>query len=428
MERDIRSLAILAGRGRFPREVAERARAAGASVHIIAIDGEADDDFAAFPVTRVNWGGFGAMIAAIKQGGNRTLVIVGGVKRPDIWALRPDFGFFRSLGQIAKIVTSGGDDSVLRKVVRFFEQHGIVVIGPGDAAPDLVIAAGRVGSLDIVDGALGDAAKGFEIVRALGPFDIGQGVVVADGVVEAIEGVEGTDRMIERVAMRRAEWGRGAERAGVFVKRSKPGQDLRVDMPAIGPQTVTGAAKAGLSGLAVEANRVLVVDRADVLRLADESGLFVAGVPDDAAGAVPQRFKARGSADRFKRLSAVRPRPNALADAEKGLAVSATLEPFGAGRSIVVMRNHVLSVDAGEGAHAVVARAMTLRQWGSITRRRRGMAIFADVRDLDDDLIRAIDRAGFAGAAFRRFNFETVAARRALELADRLGLVMLEAQ
>lgn len=400
---DERRVGILAGGGELPREIAQELARAGLLVAVVAIDGEADADFGTHPVTWVNWGQIGAMIGTLKQARATELVIVGRVHRPEIWVLKPDLGFFRYLPQILKIVASGGDDGVLRRVVRFFEQHGITIIGPGDAAPDLVIRAGPIGRTQSSERDQQDIRKGLELVRALGPYDIGQSVIVSQGEIEAIEGAEGTDRMIARAAARRdASAGRGPGRAGVLVKRSKPGQDLRVDMPAIGPATVKGVAEAGFDGIAVEAGKVVVAERALTLERADAAGVFVEGVEDHDTGALPRRYNPRNVAMNFRCLGRAAPEQHATHDAIKGLATLDALTAFGVGRAAIVVRNHVLSVETGEGPEAAIARGAGLRQWASITRRRRGVAALRDTSDLTRAVVAAVAVAGYAGIAVAR--------------------------
>jgi len=427
MDADGRRLAILAGGGNLPREIADAAARQGCLVAIVAIDGEADADFAGLPLTRVNWGQIGTMIAALKAARATDLVIVGHVHRPELADLRPDLGFFRYLPQIVNIVASGGDDSVLRRVVKFFEQHGIRVVGPGDAAPKLVIGEGPIGSARSSEGDRADIQKGLDVIRALGPYDIGQSVIVAEGAIEAIEGAEGTDRMIARAAARRAgsrggsESGRPVPRAGVLVKRSKPGQDLRVDMPAIGPATVQGAREASLDGIAVEADKVIVAEREETVRAADASGVFVEGVNDAHGPGAPRRFSPRHAAMAFRCLGGTAPEKHGTRDAIKGVATLDALTPFGVGRAAVVVRNHVLAVETGEGVDAVIARARGLRQWASITHRKRGVVALRDPADLTDGIVEAAASAGYAGIALANCAVPATA----LAAADRLGLFVL---
>ena len=267
---------ILAGGGRLPLMIAESVAARGDGVHIVAIEGEADPEVARFPHTWVNWGQIGRMVATLRAEGATELVIAGGVTRPDLWRIRPDAGFFTSLPQIVRLL-AGGDDSVLSRVVRFFEGKGLTVRGVHEVAPDLLAGDGRMGALDLRRADRADAELGFAVRQALGAVDAGQAVAVAQGKVLAIEGAEGTDAMLRRVAGLPGREASGVRR-GVLAKGPKPGQELRVDMPAIGPRTVEQAAAAGLAGVVVEAGAVLVLDRDEAIRAADAVGCALYGL------------------------------------------------------------------------------------------------------------------------------------------------------
>jgi len=426
MDATARRLAILAGGGGVPREIADSAAARGIPVSIVAIAGEADADFSGYPLTRVNWGQIGAMLRALKAARATDLVIVGRVHRPELRDLKPDLGLFRYLPKIVRIVAAGGDDSVLRRVVRFFEQQGLNVIAPGDAAPELVIGEGPLGSARSGAGDRADIALGFDLVRALGPYDIGQSVIVGGGRIGAVEGAEGTDRMIARAARRRAASDSMPSGGGVLVKRSKPGQDMRVDMPAIGPATVDGASSAGLAGIAVEAGRVLVADRRLTVSRADGAGIFVEGEPDAEVEATLRRFDARAVSMPFRCLTRASPERHAVLDAIKAVAVLDALGRFGVGRAAVVVRNHVLAVEAGgEGVEETLARAAGLRQWASLTHRRRGIASLRSMGDLTAAVIDRVASAGYAGIAVADAGVdEPVPADRVAD-ADTKGICVL---
>lgn len=415
-----RRLGILAGGGGLPRQIADSVAARGTPVMIVAIDGEADGDFGPHPVTVVNWGQIGAMIRALKSARVTDLVIVGRVHRPELKGLKPDLGFFRYLLQIVRIVASGGDDSVLRRVVRFFEKQGLAVIGPGEAAPELLVREGPLGTSSSSVADRDDTALGLKLIRALGAFDIGQSVVVSGGAIEAVEGVEGTDRMLARTAAARNG---GGERRGVLVKRSKPGQDLRVDMPAIGPGTVDGVKLAGLSGVAVEADKVLIADRAAMLARADAAQIFIEGVTD-VGGDPPARFNAQKIVMPFRCLGRASPETHGMHDAVKAVATLDALAPFGIGRCTVVVRNHVLAVEAAEGAAATLKRAAELRQWASLTHARRGVAGLASFDELSETVLEAVDRAGYAGIAVGAGD-ETASVRGLIERAGERGIFVI---
>ena len=269
------TLGILAGGGEFPLAIAELAGQRGRPVHIVGIKGEADSAIERFPHTWIAWGEVGKLLEALKGAGAAELVIIGGVKRPDLKSVRLDMGAIRNLPLLISL-TVGGDDSVLKNVVRFFEAKGLKVVGAHEAAPELVVPLGAIGRLQPGDDVGRDIARGLEVTRALGRLDVGQAAVVVRGHVLAVEAAEGTDRMLERASELR-QWG-DRRREGALVKASKPGQDLRVDMPVIGPRTVERAAAAGLGAIAIEAGRVLIAARSEVERLADEAGIAVVGV------------------------------------------------------------------------------------------------------------------------------------------------------
>jgi DUF1009 family protein len=268
-----------------------------------------------------------------------------------------------------------------------------------------------------------DIALGFALVRALGPYDIGQSVIVSGGSIEAIEGAEGTDAMLARVGASR----RGADkgRRGCLVKRTKPGQDLRVDMPAIGPDTVERVVAAGLKGVAVEARRVLVARREETIARANAAGVFVAGCEDVKAKEPAVRQAGATSGYPFAMLGRVRAHPRHQSDIEKGGAVLASLEPFGVGRAVAVVGGHVLAVEAGEGVQEVVARALRLRQWGSLPRRRRGVLVVADAADLSVDVVRALGEARYGGAVALRRAGEIAGFKDAVARADEARLFVL---
>lgn len=373
-----RRLGILAGGGSVPAEVAAAAVAGGMDVHVVAIDSEADADFGAVPVTLVNWGQIGRMLATFKKTGRTDLVIVGRVSRPDLTRVRPDMGLFASIPWILKVMASGGDDGVLRTVVRFFEHHGFRVLGPRDIAPGLVVAEGPLAGVALAHDDP-DVAKGLDVIRRLGPFDVGQGVVVANGEVIAIEGAEGTDRMLARLAAMRAD---DAHRSGVLVKRPKPGQEMRVDMPVIGPETVTRVAQAGLAAIAVLAGEVMATQRVELARRADSEGIAVAGVREPAAAGVVDLAKRDGD------------------DVDHGLAVLRCLQPDVPCRAVVVARKYVLAIEAGEGVEAVLTRVAGLRQWGSARIRKRvGYAVLSGDVVVEETIVAQVAAAGLHGLA-----------------------------
>lgn len=388
-------IGMLVGGGRLPIEIAQSIQRRGGQVHAVLIGGEADQDWSSIPHTCVGWGQVGGMVGALKAAGCSDLVIIGRVKRPDLWSLRPDLGFWRALPRIVRLVRAGGDDSVLRRVVRFFEDQGLRVRGPSEIAPELVVPEGTLGRHAVPAETAGDIALGFEIVSVLGALDIGQAVIMEDGRLVAVEGVEGTDGLMARV-----EAGKPGTRR-VLVKAPKPGQELRVDMPVIGPQTVATAATQGLAGIALAAGGVLVAERSEAIRQADAASVFVVGVRQVAAEAVRPQASLR--AHPLALLTSERPTAAGMADAAQGALAVARLAPFAARGSAIVARRHVLAVGVDESPAALVARARSLRQWGDRARwRRRGVLALSSADGIDASVIQAVAQAGLAGIVLAR--------------------------
>lgn len=268
-------LGIIAGGGDLPVRLIEAARAAGRELYVLAIKNQADlalPDGIAHDWVRLGAGGKG--LDLLRAAGVRDIVFAGRIKRPSLTALMPDGRTARFLAKVAGKAL--GDDGLLRAVVTEFEAEGFRVIGAQEVFGGLLMTRGTLGRHTPDDTARADIRHGVKIARAIGALDIGQAVVVQQGIVLGVEGVEGTDALIERCGGLRRE-GPG----GVLVKAKKPEQERRVDLPTIGPETVTRAAAAGLRGIAVEAGQALILDRAAVVAEADRLGLFLIGFAGD---------------------------------------------------------------------------------------------------------------------------------------------------
>ena len=229
-------------------------------------------------------GEVGKLFAALRARAVAELVIIGAMARPEFADLRLDWGAVKRAAGLAQLFRRG-DNGLLVGLAAIIEREGIRVVGAHDVAPRLLAPLGPLGARVASAEDEADIALGARLIDALSSFDAGQGAVVAAGRVLAIEAAEGTDAMLARVAEMRASGRlRLAGKAGVLVKAPKRGQDLRLDMPAIGPRTIEGVAKAQLRGTAVAGGRVLIVERQRLAREADTAGLFVAGfaAPDVA--------------------------------------------------------------------------------------------------------------------------------------------------
>jgi DUF1009 family protein len=271
------SVALIAGGGGFPAEVAAAAAAAGRSVHVLGLRGFAARQIAGQKVRTVDILDPAGILAALRAIAPACVVMAGAVTRPGPAALGSVFSAFRNRAELSRIL-AGGDDRILRAAVTLIEDAGFTVVGAHEIAPGLLAPSGVMGRTVPSETDQADAALAAELLAATGRFDMGQGAVVAAGQVLALEGPEGTDAMLQRVEAMRRRRVRLEGRAGVLVKRPKPGQDRRIDLPAIGPRTIAGAAAAGLAGIAVAAGGAVLIERQALLAAADRAGLFVLGL------------------------------------------------------------------------------------------------------------------------------------------------------
>jgi DUF1009 family protein len=275
-------LGIVGGRGVLPFTVAAAARDQGRRVVLFALRGFADPgEVGAYPHHWVRLGQFGKVCRLARREGCRDLVLIGGVQRPTLRQLRPDWTTLLLYRRIKRLFR-GGDDHLLSGIADAFEERGFRIIGAHEIAPEILMTRGPLGRRTPSAAETADIAQGLAFLRATGPFDVGQAVVVADRRVLAMEAAEGTDTMLWRIAELRADR-RIPKTGGVLVKAPKPGQDRRVDLPAIGMGTIAAAADARLSGIALVAGSAIVAQRTRLSAAADRSKIFVVGV-DDAAG------------------------------------------------------------------------------------------------------------------------------------------------
>ena len=268
---------MIAGGGPLPGRVAAAAVAAGRPVFIVALDGFADPDvMAPFSHATSRLGAAGRTIALLRDNGCEDIVIIGPVRRPSLLHLRPDAEGARLLARIG-VAAFGGDDGFLAAIVRVLGDEGFRVLGAHEVLAELLSGPGLLSQAAADVDALRDIRRGVAVLHALGAVDVGQACVVQQGIVLAVEAIEGTDAMLARAAGL-ARPGPG----GVLVKLLKPGQDRRADMPTIGPATLDAAAAARLRGVAFQAGGTLLTDRAGCISRADHAGLFLLGIDPNA--------------------------------------------------------------------------------------------------------------------------------------------------
>lgn len=273
-------LAIVCGAGNMPYAVADAVIGRGRRVVLFALAGWADPNHVAR--YRHHWARlaqFGRLSRLARREGCRDVVFIGALTRPAITQLRFDLTTLRLLPRIIRAFR-GGDNHLLSHAARIVEHLGFRLVGAHEVAPEILVPEGQLGRHAPSERDHADIGIGRALLAAMGPFDVGQAVVVAGHRVVAVEAAEGTDRMLARVAqLRRDGVLQLPAKAGVLVKAPKPGQDRRFDLPSVGLRTVDAAAAARLTGIAVEAGGAITADLGDMVRAADAAGLFVVGVP-----------------------------------------------------------------------------------------------------------------------------------------------------
>jgi len=281
-----RKLGVIAGGGELPVVLAEHCAANNRPYFIARIAPYADEALRAHPGTDNGLGHMGGRMRAMREAGVDAVVLIGQVPRPNVAKLDLDDGAMAMLPAIMAALPQG-DDALLRAILNEHERAGFQVVGAEDVMGDLLAPEGVWGAITPTPAQFKDIKKGATIAHAIGAFDIAQGVVVADGHVLALEAAEGTDEMLRRVAaLPEALRGTSDSRRGAIVKRPKPIQERRIDLPVVGMRTIAGAAAAGLAGIAVEAHGALAVRRADMIAEADKLGLFLYGFTRAEAGDV----------------------------------------------------------------------------------------------------------------------------------------------
>ncbi len=281
----MRKLGLIAGGGQLPIDVAQSCLASGRPVFVLRLRGFADAALADVPGAEVGIAELGRQLDLLRREGCLAVCFCGVVTRPDFAQLKPDLRALRSF-PAAVAAASKGDDALLRFLVAEFEKEGFVIEGADEVAASMTLSAGPIGAVSPTAEHQHDIDLAVAVAKANGALDVGQGAVVAGGVVLAVEAQEGTDAMLGRcAALPMALRGAPGRRIGVLAKWPKPIQERRIDLPTVGAATVEGAAAAGLAGIVAEAGATLIIDRPAVIAAADRLGLFVVGLEPDHARA-----------------------------------------------------------------------------------------------------------------------------------------------
>ena len=268
-----RKLGIIAGGGSIPKKLIDFCKENGRDYFVLAIEGNADKNLIdeSIPHQWIRIGQAGTGFKRFHEEKVEDVVMIGTIRRPSFFDLVPDFrtaAFFAKIG-----MKSIGDDGILRALVKEIESEGMLVKGVHEVLPEILVKEGIMGKHKPDKQAIEDIKRGIEVAETLGRLDVGQAVVVQQGLVLGVEGIEGTEELIRRCG----EYRRKGD-GGVLVKLRKPQQDMRIDLPTIGPRSVYRAKESGLRGIAVHAGNGLIVDEEETIKAADKEGLFIIGV------------------------------------------------------------------------------------------------------------------------------------------------------
>ncbi len=268
-------IGIIAGDGMLPVRLIEICRTQGHDYHLIRLKGARDnylgdyvgDDFAVAEI--------GKIFRSLRENNCDSVVMAGFVQRPDFSSLRPDWRGVALLPKVTKAAAKG-DGALLAALVDIIEAEGFNVIGVEEVLADITPQTSLLGEVALQKADYLDIQKAVSLIKAIGPFDVGQGAVVCEGQVFAIEAAEGTDQMLERCIGIKDKIGT-FEKKGVLVKIPKPDQEMRVDLPTIGVDTIEIVHRAGLAGIAIAAGKSLILDKESVIALANEKEIFLYG-------------------------------------------------------------------------------------------------------------------------------------------------------
>ena len=270
-----RKIGLIAGDGDLPLSIAKQAIALGDEIVVAVLEGYGDKSAYSAPCQTFGLGEIGGLLKFFKQNNCTHVTMAGKVGRPDFSKIKPDLKGIKLLPKAIKAANKG-DDGLLRFLMNVFEKEGFKILAPQDICQNQLMPSGALGNIMPNENMLADMDKAMQIAALIGDADIGQGAVVCNGLVLAVEAQEGTDEMLKRIAKLP-----DSIRGGVLAKRLKPNQDARVDLPTIGVKTVKLASEAGIGGIVLQAGKAFVLDAEKVASLADELGLFVYGITAD---------------------------------------------------------------------------------------------------------------------------------------------------
>ena len=267
-----KKLGMIAGAGMMPVEIIKHCNSCGREIFVVGIEPYArEEELKAAPHIFAKIGEVGKILKAMSKNSVHDIVLAGSIKRPSFKELIPDWEGAKLIARL--VIKRMSDDDMFRAVMDEIERHGFKVVGIEEVVPQMMFSEGIYGKVKPSAEDMDDIQRGITVARALGAVDVGQAVVVQEGMVLAVEAIEGTDMMLSRSATVKK-----AGKAPVMIKVLKPGQDKRVDLPTIGLQTIVQLKKYGLGGIAVEAGGILLIESETVVKMADEAGIFIIGM------------------------------------------------------------------------------------------------------------------------------------------------------
>lgn len=262
---------LIAGQGDLPTRLLSHFRESDIPAYVVAFEGQTPPEtVASAPHIWVKLGTIAPILDYFKSNNVTHLILAGAIRRPSLSELSLDWTGTKLLTRIG--FKSLGDDGLLSAIITYLEEQGFSIVGADDILSDLTTPPGVLTTAQPTPEDLTDVSRAIEVLHKLGEADVGQGVVIQQGLILGLEAIEGTSLLIERIADYKRP-GRG----GILVKMAKPNQNLRVDLPTIGPETVEKAIASGLVGIAVEATRSQILNKPETLKLANKHGLFVYG-------------------------------------------------------------------------------------------------------------------------------------------------------
>ncbi len=270
----MKNLGIIAGKGSLPAQIIESCNKNNRQFFVICFDEDSVSELIKnSPHAVVRIGAVSEALKHLRNAGVEEIVMAGGIKRPSLMSLKPDADGATLLKKLGKAFFAG-DDALLKAITSFFEEENFTVVGVDSILNDILAHEGTLGKIEPDKQEKKDILIGFAAAKNLGALDIGQAAIVENGVVLGTESESGTDEMISSCGKLR----HGNGKSGVLVKAKKPSQEEKVDLPSIGVQTIENLYKYGFAGVAVEAHGSLLIDKKELIKKADEYGIFVVGV------------------------------------------------------------------------------------------------------------------------------------------------------